>query len=290
MDSEIKKLPQKEFPKCLAEIPDPPKQLYLRGETPDWDGIFLAVVGSRKYSRYGKDACQKLISGLSGFPVTIVSGLALGIDSIAHEAAILAGLKTLAVPGSGLDWNVLYPRLNFNLAKKIISSGGALLSEFDPDFKPTAWSFPQRNRIMAGLSRAVLIIEAEEKSGSLITARLALDYNRDVLAVPGPIFSGSSEGTNRLIKEGAAVITKSEDILRALGFKIEERVETATSKAPKDCSDKERKILEILSEPLPKDELVRKLDMPISAGNVILSAMEIKGLIRERMGLVERAC
>ncbi len=290
MDIPIKNLPRKEFPKRLLEISDPPKKLYIRGEVPDWDGAFLAVVGSRKYSSYGKDACQKLISGLRGFPVTIVSGLALGIDSIAHEMAIDTGLKTVAVPGSGLDWNVLYPRLNFNLAKKIIGAGGAILSEFEPDFKPTAWSFPQRNRIMAGLSRAVLIIEAEEKSGSLITARLALDYNRDVLAVPGSVFSSSSEGTNRLIKEGAAVATGSEDILKVLGFKIENSENIATDKIPENCSEEERKILEILREPLPKDELLRKLGMPASAGNILLSAMEIKGLVRERLGLVERAC
>lgn len=287
MDSDIKKLPRKEFPELLSEISDPPEKLYVRGELPDWKGVFLSVVGSRKYSHYGKDACEKLISGLRGFPITIVSGLALGIDSIAHEAAISAGLKTIAVPGSGLDWNILYPRLNLNLAKRIIASGGAIISEFEPDFKPTSWSFPQRNRIMAGLSRAVLIIEAEEKSGSLITARLALDYNRDVLAVPGSIFSPSSEGTNRLIKEGAAVITRSEDILRALGFKIEENNPDKTARACENCSDEEKKVLKILSEPKPKDELVRKLDMPVSRANILLSAMEIKGLIEEREGLVQ---
>lgn len=289
MDSEIKKLTRKEFPELLSEISDPPEKLYIRGAMPGKENVALAVVGSRKYSSYGKDSCEKLISGLRGFPITVVSGLALGIDSIAHEAAMTAGLKTVAVPGSGLDWNVLYPRLNLNLAKKIVDSGGAILSEFEPDFKPTAWSFPQRNRIMAGLSRAVLIIEAEEKSGSLITARLALDYNRDVLAVPGSIFSSSSEGANRLIKEGATVITKSEDILRALGFKIENKETNFAKIDPKNCSTEELSIIEILREPLPKDELVRKLKMPVSQANILLSAMEIKGLIREREGLVQIA-
>ena len=289
MDSDIKKLARKEFSELLSEISDPPEKLYIRGKMPDKESVLLAVVGSRKYSHYGKDACEKLVSGLRGFPITIVSGLALGIDSIAHEAAISAGLKTIAIPGSGLDWNVLYPRLNLNLAKRIVDSGGALLSEFEPDFKPTAWSFPQRNRIMAGLSRAVLIIEAEEKSGSLITARLALDYNRDVLAVPGGIFSSSSEGTNRLIKEGATVVTRSEDILRALGFKIEENNPDKAARGYEDCSEEEKIVIKILNEPLPKDELVRKLDMPVSQANILLSAMEIKGLIEEREGLVQIA-
>lgn len=288
MDSDIKKLSREEFPELLSEISDPPEKLYIRGELPDWEGVFLSVVGSRKYTSYGKDACEKLILGLRGFPITIVSGLALGIDSIAHEAAISAGLKTVAVPGSGLNWNVLYPRLNLNLAKKIAASGGALLSEFEPDFKPTTWSFPQRNRIMAGLSRAVLIIEAEEKSGSLITARLALDYNRDVLAVPGSIFSSSSEGTNRLIKEGATVITRSEDILRALGFKIEDKPEQMTI-GTENLSPEEAAVMKIIKNPLPKDELIRALGFPTSKANILLSAMEIKGLIREREGLVEAA-
>lgn len=287
MDSDIKKLSREEFPKLLFEISDPPEKLYIRGELPDWKGVFLSVVGSRKYTSYGKDTCEKLILGLRGFPITIVSGLALGIDSIAHEAAISAGLKTVAVPGSGLDWNILYPRLNLNLAKKIVASGGALLSEFEPDFKPTTWSFPQRNRIMAGLSRAVLIIEAEEKSGSLITARLALDYNRDVLAVPGSIFSSSSEGTNRLIKEGATVITRSEDILRALGFKIEDKPEMAVE--IENLSPEEAAVMKIIKNPLPKDELIRTLGFPTSKANILLSAMEIKGLIREREGLVQMA-
>ncbi len=134
-----------------------------------------------------------------------------------------------------------------------------------------------------------MIIEAEEKSGSLITARLALDYNRDVLAVPGGIFSSSSEGTNRLIKEGATVVTRSEDILRALGFKIEENNPDKAARGYEDCSEEEKIVIKILNEPLPKDELVRKLDMPVSQANILLSAMEIKGLIEEREGLVQIA-
>jgi len=222
MNTEIKKLSKKEFPSQLFEIPEPPKEFFVRGEMPSNDSVLLTIVGSRKYSSYGRDACETLIAGLVGYDIVIVSGLALGIDTIAHKAALGAGLKTIAVPGSGLDDKVLYPSTNRLLAKDIIEKGGALLSEFAPDFRATIWGFPQRNRIMAGLSQATLVIEAEEKSGTLITARLALDYNRDVLAVPGSILSQGSRGTNQLLRQGATPITSSEDLLGALGFETTE--------------------------------------------------------------------
>lgn len=216
---EIRKLDTKEIPKCLFEIPHPPKELYIRGTLPPKDHIYVCVVGSRKHTQYGKECCEKIIEGLKGQPVVIVSGLALGIDAIAHKAAIKAGLKTVAFPGSGLDDSVLYPRTNFNLAKEILKSGGCLISEFPPDMKAEIWTFAQRNRLMAGISKAVLVIEAEEKSGTLITARMATDYNRDVLAVPGSIFSSTSIGTNKLLALGATPVTSSIDILDVLGFK-----------------------------------------------------------------------
>ena len=186
-----------EFPAAfspLLEIPEPPEKLYYRGALPDDDTVLLAVVGSRKYSHYGKEACEQVVKGLRGYDITIVSGLALGIDSIAHRSALDAGLKTIAVPGSGLDDDALYPREHLQLAREIVEKGGALVSEYEPDFKATTWSFPRRNRIMAGLSKAVLVVEAERPSGTLITARLALDYGRDVFAVPGSIFSETSRG------------------------------------------------------------------------------------------------
>jgi DNA processing protein len=245
------------------------------------------VVGSRKYSRYGKEACEKLISGLRGYPVVIVSGLALGMDGIAHRAALDAGLKTIAVPGSGIDPSIIHPRTNFNLSEEIISRGGALLSEFEPNFHATMWSFAQRNRIMAGLSKAVLIIEAEDRSGTLITARLALEYNRDVLAVPGEIFSPNASGTNRLIRQGATPITGSEELLRALGFEPEDDTRQGYDILT-DASPDEQKLWEILSEPFSRDELIQASGFSIQDFNTALSMLEIKGLITEELGEIRR--
>jgi DNA processing protein len=281
---EIRELKPKDFPALLAEINDPPKKLYIRGGLPSEGLRYLTVVGSRKYSSYGKEVCEKLISGLRGFPIVIVSGLALGMDAIAHKSALVANLPTIAVPGSGLSDEVLHPRTNFKLAHEILASGGALISEFEPDFRPTLWSFPKRNRIMAGLSHSTLLIEAGEKSGTLITARLAMEYNRDVMAIPGPIFSKSHAGSNHLIKDGAHLITSSTDILEILGMSVDSSQLTVDRK---DLSKEEKRIVEILEvEPLSKDDLLGKLDMPITKANILLSAMELKGLIKESLGKV----
>ena len=193
----IRQLNKQSFPVGLLEIPQPPHTLFMLGQFPSADTKFLTVVGSRKFSNYGKEACERIIEGLRGYNISIVSGLALGMDSIAHKTALSVGLHTIAIPGSGLNSNVLYPSTNRYLVEKIITSGGALLSEFESDFRATKWSFPQRNRIMAGIADAVLIIEAEEKSGTLITSRMAVDYNKTILAVPGSIFSDNSKGTNQ---------------------------------------------------------------------------------------------
>lgn len=281
---DIRALTQKEFPELLSEIADPPKQLYLRGRMPPEDHILLAVVGSRRYSGYGKEACEKLIAGLAGYPISIVSGLALGIDAIAHRTALKVGLHSIAIPGSGLSDDVLYPATNRPLAREILSAGGALLSEFEPDFRATEWSFPQRNRIMAGLSRAVLIIEASEKSGTLITARLALDYNRDVMVVPGSIFSDTSRGALKLLKDGANAVMHSHDILSILGFSVD-AVPTQENLL---LSPDETKVLKALAEPLSRDDLIRVLGVPVRDANILLSAMELRGLIKESMGEIRK--
>ena len=273
----------KEIPEPLQEIPQPPKTLYIRGKIPDPDMTYLAVVGSRKYTSYGKDICEKLIHGLKGYPIIIVSGLALGIDSIAHRSALDVGLTTISFPGSGLDNSALYPRSNIRLAQEIVDRGGCLISEMKPDLRATLYSFPQRNRLMAGISKAVLIIEAEEKSGTLITARMALDYNRDVLAVPGSAFSSNSNGTNRLIKQGAIPVTSSDDILEALGFEIEKPKQSDTEKYA-DCGKDEMKIINLLREPIERNDLIRELGMNIGEANALLSIMEIKELIKEELG------
>jgi DNA processing protein len=202
----------------LKEIPDPPETLYVRGTLPTSDTTYLSIVGSRNYTDYGARVIEDLLQGLRGHNICIVSGLALGIDARAHEAALKNNLHTIAVPGSGINDTVLYPKTNQDLAHRILESGGALLSEFEPTFRATKWSFPKRNRIMAGMSHAVLLIEAAEKSGTLITARMAVDYNRDVLVVPGNIFSKNSHGVHQFLKLGATPITSSEDIVDALSF------------------------------------------------------------------------
>lgn len=284
---DVYKLKFEQFPKPLLEIPQPPKILYIRGTLPDSSLVYLAVVGSRKYTSYGKEICQKLIRGLKNYPIVIVSGLAVGIDSIAHKTAMEVGLPTISFPGSGLDNNVLFPKTNIKLAQEIVKSGGCLISEFEPNFVATTYSFPQRNRLMAGISRAVLVVEAEEKSGSLITARMALDYNRDVLAVPGSAFSLNSNGTNWLIKQGAIPITSSEDILEALGFEIERPINHDKEKYA-DCSTDELKIIKLLREPVERDELIRMSGMKTSEANALLSIMELRELIKEELGQIRR--
>jgi len=279
---EITVLNTADFPPLLREIADPPKKLYVRGKLPSTDWKWLAVVGSRAMTSYGRQACLHLISGLRGYPVVIVSGLAFGVDAAAHKAALEAGLPTVGVPGSGLDWSVFYPRANVSLAREIIKAGGALLSEYEPELKAADYTFPQRNRIMAGLCQATLMIEAKERSGSLITARLTTEYNRELLVVPGSIFSAESRGTHQFLKLGATPVTEPEDILRALGIKIEDKEKVSRA----DLSEDEARVLEIISTPCPRDELMQALELPISEANILLSTMEIKGLIVEELGVV----
>lgn len=180
----------------------------------------------------------------------------------------------------GLNENILYPRTNLLLSRKIVDEGGGILSEFENDFKATEWSFPQRNRIMAGLSNAVLVIEATKSSGSLITAKLALDYNREVLSVPGSVFSKNSEGTNWLIKEGAVPITNSEDIMEVLNIKPKKEI------IRESLSKEEENIIKNLDEPITKDELLRKIKMETNEAFILISKMEIKGLIKEFEGKI----
>ncbi|MDD4989512.1 MAG: DNA-processing protein DprA [Candidatus Pacebacteria bacterium] len=280
-------LKPKDFPPLLREINDPPKKLYVKGTLPDFkENMFLAVVGARKYTSYGKEACEKLIAGLRGYPIVIVSGLALGIDSIAHRAALDAGLKTIAVPGSGLDPEFIYPRSHVALSEKIVESGGALLSEFEPKTPGYPANFPQRNRIMAGMSHATLVVEAEIRSGTLITSKFAIEYNRDVLTIPGSIFSKTSEGPHMLLRLGATPITTSGELLEALGFEQDEKPSTQELFA--DASPEEQIILNFLTEPMTRDELIRKCGKSTSETNAILSFMEIKGMIKESLGEIRR--
>lgn len=284
---DVRTLAPVEFPPLLREITDPPDMLYIQGALPDPDYKYLCVVGSRSYSPYGKDACERLIAGLAGYPVVIVSGLALGIDGIAHRAALTAGLPTIGVPGSGLDASVLYPRAHLPLAREIVDKGGALLSELKPTEEATVWSFPKRNRLMAGMCHAVLIIEARGKSGTIITARLGMEYNRDVLIVPSPIFSPSGVGSNGLLREGAQVVTCAEDILEVLKIKVEDQKDAG--RAMERLSDDEKKVFVALERSLPRDELIRASGLEISRAQIVISSMEIKGIITEQLGVLSRS-
>lgn len=283
---DIRKLLLNEYPPLIKEIPDAPSVLYLRGNLPPSNFKYLAVVGSRSMSRYGKDACESLIRGLAGYPITIVSGLALGVDGVAHKAALSAGLTTIAVPGSGLNDSVLYPRAHLPLAHEILEHGGALISEFEPLFKARPESFPQRNRIMAGMSHAVLVIEATEKSGTLITARLASEYNRELLIVPHSIFAEGGAGGHIFMKIGATPIRTSADILEALG------VELSAEKTNFLLNDEETSVIALLAEPCSRDELLRALfeqkGFDVGRANVLLMSMELRGLIAETMGEVRK--
>ena len=203
------------YPEILKEIYDPPIVLYVKGILQEKNDLSLGVVGSRKCSQYGIKATKELVASLKDYDITIVSGLARGIDSAAHRAAIDNKLSTIAVLGSGL--NCMYPPENSKLADQV-AKHGAVISEFPMRTKPLKHNFPRRNRIISGLSKGVVVIEAAERSGALITVDFALEQGRDVFAMPGPVDSDSSYGTNRLIKQGAKLIDSAEDILSELGL------------------------------------------------------------------------
>ena len=293
MSANMQTISPNDFPPALLEIPEPPKELYIVGELPDPKKFYyLAIVGSRKYTAYGREVTERIIAGLAGYPICIVSGLAMGIDGLAHRAALDAGLPTVAVPGSGLDSSVIYPRVHANLAREIVENGGALISEYEPTLRAAPWTFPQRNRIMAGLCQGVLIIEAEEQSGTLITARLALDYNRNVFVIPGSIFSATSKGTNKLIKQGATPITSAEDLLLEIGL-VEQKLFDSNAQTLDLTlySPDEQAILVALETPTSREELVITLApniLTVAKINSTLTILEIKGVIRERLGKIER--
>ncbi len=281
----IQELLPHEYPALLQQISGLPEKLSIRGELPDDTHIFLTIVGSRKHTAYGKEVVEMLVKSLSGFPVVIVSGLAHGIDILAHKAALAAGLRTIAIPGSGLSDNTLYPASNRTIAKQILESHGALISPFAHDMPAAPWMFPIRNRIMAGISHATLVIEAEIKSGTLITSKYATEFNRNVFAVPGSIFSVQSAGPHMLIRLGATPITTGQELIEALGFTFKEK---QPSFDYKDASENELKLLAALETPQSRDQLIESLHMDISTLNALISLLEIKGAIIETMGEIRR--
>jgi len=282
------KITPDQYQQLLKEIKYLPKELNVIGNIPDKDHKFLCIVGARKYSPYGKEVCKRLISGLKGYPITIVSGLAIGIDSISHECAIEFGINTIAFPGSGLSRYALYPAQHYQLAQKIIENGGCLISPFKDNQVGTTWTFPFRNRLMAGISHATLIIEARKGSGTLLTAEYATEFNRDVLAVPGSIFSELSYGPHMLIKSGATPITSANDVLEALGF---EAIKDTSQKSlldiiDKNLSENEKSIIDYLKiSNLSGTDLIEKTGLSPTIFNTTISELELKGLLIESGGL-----
>ncbi|MBN1314978.1 MAG: DNA-processing protein DprA [Anaerolineales bacterium] len=266
-----------DYPRYLKEIPDPPPVLYVKGDLQTRDEWSVAVVGTRRATSYGKHVTRQLVQELVRNGATIVSGLARGIDSIAHQAALDAGGRTLAVLGSGI--RKIYPPEHRRLAERVAESG-AIISDFSPDTPPEAGNFPRRNRIISGLSLGVLVIEAGNKSGALITANYALDQGRDVFAVPGNISSRMSYGTNRLIQQGAKMVISASDILEELNMTmVAEQVATQLSLP---ASHEEAQLLKLLSDaPCHVDELSRHAAMPVSMVTSTLTMMELKGMVRQ---------
>jgi DNA processing protein len=286
----IFELKKDHWPELLLQINDPPKQLYCIGTPPPPKALYLTVIGSRTPTDYGRDCVAKLVKGLAGYPIIIVSGLAIGIDGLAHEAALEVSLKTISIPGSGLDWNALYPYRHHALADRIISSGGCLLSEFKHEQTGTFWSFPQRNRLMAGISKATLIIEGRLKSGSLITTTQAFNYNRSVLAVPGSIDNPLSAGPNMLLHTPSALAVSSpKDILEELGFEVDESAPTISPERLAALDPLSQRIIQALEKrPTNKDNLCRDLNMSMTDLNPLISFLEIDGLIRTNGNVVRR--
>ena len=272
------------YPALLKEINDPPYVLFVRGQLPNPNSPTLAVVGTRKFTAYGKLACEEIVTPLVGQGVVIVSGLAFGIDAIAHQATIDNGGITIAVLGGGVDNKTIAPTSPLELAKQIIASGGAVISEYPPGFEPTLYTFPARNRIVAGLSLGTLVIEAPLTSGALITAKCALDYNREVFAIPHSLNSPTGIGPNNLIKMGAKLITQSSDIIESLS--LTGLGEIINNKQILPSTPTEAKILEFLSkEPQHIDLIIKTSGLDSPTVNSTLVLMEMKGKVRNLGGM-----
>lgn len=270
-----------EYPAHLKEVDQPPPVLYLRGEITTEDSWAVAIVGTRAVTAYGRQVTEEIASVLCRNGVTIVSGLARGVDAVAHSAAIKAGGRTLAVLGSGVD--KIYPPEHRGMAERIASQG-AVISDYAPGTPPDSSNFPPRNRIISGLSMAVIVIEAAQTSGALITAAFAADQGRDVFAVPGNIFAPQSKGTNRLIFNGAKPLLAVEDVLQALDLTRNVERREIRQALPTDMT--EAALLQHLGqEPLHVDELRAQSGMPVEQISAALTMMELKGLVRQVGGM-----
>jgi len=275
------------YPQRLRTIFDSPQILYIKGELLPQDSMAISVVGSRRATNYGKNACDQLSRQLAANGFTIVSGFARGIDSIAHRGALEAGGRTIAVMGNGLSF--VYPAENAKLMEEIAASG-ACISEFPMSVPPMATNFPRRNRVISGLSVGTLVIEASEKSGSLITARLAAEQGREVFAVPGEVFSKMSQGTHNLIKQGAALVETVEDIIDALSLDIPRAPETKAApeiEKPPDIKlgDEEQAVWDVLTQtPMHIDDIARLSNLTASKVSSTLVMLELKGIVQQLPG------
>ncbi|MDB4992472.1 MAG: hypothetical protein JWL75_717 [Parcubacteria group bacterium] len=285
MESFDQESPQ--YPERLRHIPHPPERLWSVGALPISSTKTLAVVGSRALSSYGRHACENLIAGLEGYDVSIISGLAFGADACAHRAAMRAGLHTIAIPGSGLAKDVLYPKSHLELAEDIVTSGGALLSEHEPNYQARQYDFPSRNRIMVGMADVVLMIEAGERSGTLITAGMAGEYNRHLLCIPHRIGDAHGFGAQVFLRLGATPVFEPNHILEALG--ILPRASDEQKRLPLDLSQNEVSILALLDEPKTRDEILRVSELPAHEALSVFGMLELKGIIVEEFGVWRRA-
>ncbi len=278
---EIVTLFDKEYPESLKTIYDPPILLYLKGVRGSGDKLSVSIVGSRKCTYYGLNMAEKIASELVGHKIVIVSGLARGIDTAAHKGALKNNGRTIAVLGNGLS--SVYPAENKNLAERI-SRNGLLVSEFPMETGPLRYNFPKRNRIISGMSRALLVVEAAKRSGALITADFALEQGRDVFAIPGMADRYSSNGTNALIKQGAKLVESADDILEELDI---DRIKAADADRDHSVSvnPREKNIFSILSDqPCDIDTIVRKLEIKSQQAKFTLLNMEMKGVIKQLPG------
>jgi DNA processing protein len=273
------------YPQCLREIFDPPLVMYCAGKMDTLNKPAVSVIGARKPTPYGRAVAERLAHDLSARGLVIVSGMARGIDSIAHWGALKEG-ETIAVLGSGLRW--IYPKENKSLFQKIVENGLAL-SEYPLKSPPLKYHFPKRNRIIGGLSLGVVVVEGTKKSGSLITARLALEVGREVMAIPGNITSELSGGTNRWIKDGAKLVEDWNDVVEELPLTVREKIFSKEKKKPRELpslSEEEKGIYELLSSDtlVSVDELVEKSNLSVSEVLSILLSLEIKDLVDQRPG------
>ena len=267
------------YPKLLKEIKDTPEVLYYRGELKLEENCF-AVVGTRMCSPYGKQVALEIAGDLAEVGLTIVSGMAPGIDSFVHQAAIERNRRTIAVLGTGVDEKSIYPQSNLKLAKKILETGGCLISEYPPGTPGSKFTFPNRNRIISGLSLGVLVVEAKQKSGALITAHHAFEQKRKVFAIPGSIHSLNSKGCHYLIKKGAKLVENANDILKELNLP-----ELTSPGLVRGENEEENLILGVLKEEaLDVDKIIEKTNLPASKVASTLAILEIKGKVRNLGG------